>query len=68
MFFCLKIALIINKVIFTNICYTILKEVRNMLKKFEVEGFKSFENKFTLDLSKSNDSDYNREIVDNSRI
>lgn len=39
-----------------------------MLKKFEIEGFKSFENKFTLDLSKANNSDYNREIVDNGII
>ena len=36
-----------------------------MLKKFEVEGFKSFENKFTLDLSKTHSHDSNREIVDN---
>lgn len=37
-----------------------------MLKKFEVEGFKSFENKFTLDLSKAHNYDSNRETVDNS--
>ena len=39
-----------------------------MLKKFEVEGFKSFENKFTLDLAKANNYDYNRETVDNGII
>lgn len=39
-----------------------------MLKKFEIEGFKSFENKFTLDLLKANDYDSNRETVDNSII
>lgn len=37
-----------------------------MLKKFDVEGFKSFENKFTLDLSKAHNYDSNRETVDNS--
>ena len=39
-----------------------------MLKKFEIEGFKSFENKFILDLSKANDYYSNRETVDNSII
>lgn len=39
-----------------------------MLKKFEIEGFKSFENKFILDLSKAHNYDSNRETVDNSII
>ena len=39
-----------------------------MLKKFDVEGFKSFENKFTLDLSKAHNYYSNREIVDNGII
>ena len=39
-----------------------------MLKKFEVEGFKNFENKFTLDLSKAHNYDFNKEMVENSTV
>ena len=39
-----------------------------MLKKFEVEGFKNFENKFTLDLSKAHNYDFNKEMVENNIV
>ena len=39
-----------------------------MLKKFEVKGFKSFENKFTLDLAKAYNDNSNIETVDNGII
>ena len=39
-----------------------------MLKKFEVEGFKNFENKFTLDLSKANNYDFNKEMVEHNIV
>ena len=39
-----------------------------MLKKFEVQGFKNFENKFTLDLSKAHNYDFNKEMVEDSTV
>lgn len=39
-----------------------------MIKKFEVEGFKNFEKKFTLDLSKAQNYDFSKEMVEGNIV
>lgn len=69
MFFVIEIVPLILSVIFLRI-YNILYLNGGgiMLKKFEVERFKNFENKFTLDLSKAHNYDFNKEMIENSTV
>lgn len=39
-----------------------------MIEKFEISGFKNFENKYTLDLSNGKNYDFNKNLVENKII
>lgn len=39
-----------------------------MIEKFEVSGFKNFENKFILDLSKAKNYDFNKNLIEDKTI